>query len=84
MIERSQIDEDRQKDIGNPMPLEDSTSQAVKTTPTSDLRKTGIHPDYWSPLACSRDLKKGKMLGMSFAGDPIVLVRTKSGGIYAL
>ncbi len=84
MIERSQIDEDRKKDIGNPMPLEDSTSQSVKATPTSGLRKTGIHPDYWYPLARSRDLKKGKMLGVSFAGDPIVLVRTKSGGIYAL
>ncbi len=84
MIENSQIHADRQKNIGDPNSWEDSTSWSVRATPTSDLRKTGIHPDYWYPLARSRDLKKGKMLGVSFAGDPIVLVRTESGGVYAL
>jgi renierapurpurin 18,18'-hydroxylase len=40
-----------------------------------DLRKTGINPDFWYPLARSSDLKSGKTLGVSFAGEPIVLVR---------
>ena len=40
-----------------------------------DLRKTGIDPNFWYPLARSRDLKPGKTLGAHFAGDPIVLVR---------
>ena len=84
MIESSQLHPDRQKDIGDSAILEDPPSRSGQTIPTSDLRKTGIHPDYWYPLARSRDLKKGKMLGVSFAGDPIVLVRTESGGVYAL
>jgi renierapurpurin 18,18'-hydroxylase len=67
-----------------PMIPENRTSQSNETTPTTDLRKTGIHPDFWYPLARSKDLKKGKMLGVSFAGDPIVLVRTESGQVYAL
>jgi phenylpropionate dioxygenase-like ring-hydroxylating dioxygenase large terminal subunit len=84
MIEQSQMYVDKQKEIGAPITLEGPTSESGQTTPTSDLRKTGIHPDYWYPLARSKDLKKGKMLGVSFAGDPIVLVRTESGRIYAL
>jgi hypothetical protein len=84
MIEKSQIQGDTQKDFVAPLTLKGSTSRSGQTTPTADLRKTGIHPDYWYPLARSRDLKKGKMLGVSFAGDPIVLVRTESGRVYAL
>ena len=34
--------------------------------PEPDLRKTGIHPDYWYPLARSKDLKQGKPLGVAF------------------
>ena len=44
-----------------------------------DLRKTGIDPDFWYPLARSRDLKPGKTLGVHFAGEPIVLVRPAAG-----
>lgn len=49
-----------------------------------DLRKTGSHPDYWYPLARSRALKKGTATGVSYAGDPIVLVRTENGKLFAL
>lgn len=49
-----------------------------------DLRKTGAHPDYWYPLARSRDAKPGKVIGRRFAGDPIALVRTKTGKMFAL
>jgi phenylpropionate dioxygenase-like ring-hydroxylating dioxygenase large terminal subunit len=84
MIKPSQVPADIQKDIVPPIILERHRSRSGQTIPPSDLRKTGIHPNYWYPLARSRDLKKGKMLGVSFAGDPIVLVRTVSGQIYAL
>ena len=84
MIEQSQVHIHRQKERDARTILECPTSRSGQTPPTSDLRKTGLHPDYWYPLARSRDLKKGKMLGVSFAGDPIVLVRTVSGRIYAL
>jgi phenylpropionate dioxygenase-like ring-hydroxylating dioxygenase large terminal subunit len=49
-----------------------------------DLRKTGSHPDFWYPLARSRNLKKGAAMGVAFAGDPIALVRTESGSLFAL
>ncbi|MEX0951009.1 MAG: aromatic ring-hydroxylating dioxygenase subunit alpha [Gammaproteobacteria bacterium] len=49
-----------------------------------DLRKTGLHPDYWYPLARSRDVKVNKPHGVTFAGEPVVLVRTRSGDLYAL
>src|SRR5437899_2670319 len=49
-----------------------------------DLRKTGIHPDHWYPIARSKNLKTGRTLGASFAGDPIVLVRAEDGSTFAL
>ncbi|MCZ6801263.1 MAG: aromatic ring-hydroxylating dioxygenase subunit alpha [Nitrospirae bacterium] len=56
----------------------------LSTVDVPDLRKTNIHPDYWFPVAQSRDVKRKKTLGVLFAGSPIVLVRTESGGIFAL
>ncbi len=49
-----------------------------------DLRKIGIHPNYWYPVAVAAEVKKGKAHGATFAGEPIVIVRTESGKIYAL
>jgi len=49
-----------------------------------DIRKTGIHPDFWYPLARSRDVKPGKAYPVAFAGDPIVLVRPKEGELFAV
>jgi len=65
----------------------DNTNALDKTrlrTNQPDLRKTGCHPDHWYPLARSKDLKAGKALGVSFAGEPIVLVRTDAGSLFAL
>lgn len=50
----------------------------------ADLRRTGINPDFWYPVARSRNLKRGKTLAVKFAGDPIVLVRPKDGSCFAL
>ncbi|HBP86176.1 MAG TPA: aromatic ring-hydroxylating dioxygenase subunit alpha [Nitrospirales bacterium] len=83
-MEQSQIHIDRQKDRDPAFHLDGPASRSGQLPPTSDLRKTGIHPNYWYPLARSRDLKKGRMLGVFFAGDPIVLVRTETGRVYAL
>jgi renierapurpurin 18,18'-hydroxylase len=49
-----------------------------------DIRKTGIHPDFWYPLARSHEVKTGKAHAVTFAGEPIVLVRTENGEVYAL
>jgi renierapurpurin 18,18'-hydroxylase len=52
--------------------------------PVRDLRRVGIHPDYWYPLAWSHEVKRGKTHGVTFAGEPIVLARTESGKVFAL
>jgi phenylpropionate dioxygenase-like ring-hydroxylating dioxygenase large terminal subunit len=49
-----------------------------------DLRKVGAHPDHWYPIAWSRELKRGAMLARRFAGDPVVVVRSKEGVLFAL
>ncbi|MGE0486765.1 MAG: Rieske 2Fe-2S domain-containing protein [Gammaproteobacteria bacterium] len=51
---------------------------------TRDIRKTAIDPDFWYPVARSRDLKPGKAIAVTFAGAPIVLVRTRDGELFAL
>ncbi len=47
-------------------------------------RNTGLHPDFWYPLARSNDIKPGQTLGVRFAGEPIVLVRPQQGAVFAL
>ncbi len=54
------------------------------TAPMTDLRRVGVHPDHWYPVAWSRELKPGKALGVRFAGEPVVLVRPKEGAVFAL
>jgi phenylpropionate dioxygenase-like ring-hydroxylating dioxygenase large terminal subunit len=49
-----------------------------------DLRRVGTHPDYWYPVAWSREVKTGATRGVRFAGDPIVLYRGSSGRVFAL
>jgi renierapurpurin 18,18'-hydroxylase len=49
-----------------------------------DLRRIGVHPDYWYPLAWSRELAPGRAIGRRFAGEPIVLYRGEQGGVFAL
>lgn len=52
--------------------------------PAADLRRTRAHPDYWYPIARSHELRPGAVLARCFAGDPIVLVRTDEGRLFAL
>jgi phenylpropionate dioxygenase-like ring-hydroxylating dioxygenase large terminal subunit len=66
------------------VPLDSSAVTPSTQAPERDLRRVPIHPDYWYPLAWSREVKRGKTLGVHFAGEPIVLVRTESGTIFAL
>ncbi|HTH75884.1 MAG TPA: aromatic ring-hydroxylating dioxygenase subunit alpha [Trinickia sp.] len=67
------------------MPVLDSTAiDSPASAGARDLRRVPIHPDHWYPLAWSREVKRGKALGVHFAGDPIVLARTQSGKVFAL
>ena len=49
-----------------------------------DLRRVGIHQDFWYPVARSSSVKRGRALAVTFAGDPIVLARSESGSLFAL
>jgi len=49
-----------------------------------DLRKIGLNPNFWYPLARTQDLRFGKPLAVTFAGEPIVLVRPEKGDLFAL
>ena len=52
--------------------------------PPQDIRRSGLDPEFWYPVARSKDLKRGKTLGVHFAGEPIVLIRPKSDQAFAL
>ncbi len=43
-----------------------------------------INPDFWHPVAWSRELRTGHPLAVRFAGQPIVLARPRTGPIFAL
>jgi phenylpropionate dioxygenase-like ring-hydroxylating dioxygenase large terminal subunit len=69
------------------MTIAQSTASADPVTavqPLLDIRKSAIDPNFWYPLARTKDLKRGKTLAVSFAGEPIVLVRPKAGLPFAL
>jgi renierapurpurin 18,18'-hydroxylase len=65
-------------------PLDSSTADNLAKPAVRDLRRVDIHPDYWYPLAWSREVKRGKTHAVRFAGEPIVLARTDSGKVIAL
>jgi len=50
----------------------------------ADLRRIGIHPDFWYPVALSGDVRKKKTYPATFAGERIALYRGESGAVYAL
>lgn len=77
----SALPEQRSQAIPEP-PLHLAAHHQHSTPP--DIRKTGLRPDYWYPLAKSEQVARGKTLGVSFAGEPIVLVRTERGDVFAL
>jgi nitrite reductase/ring-hydroxylating ferredoxin subunit len=61
-----------------------STVRTVIEASSRDLRRVNIRPDHWYPLALSHEVKRGKAHGVRFAGEPIVLVRSASGTVFAL
>jgi phenylpropionate dioxygenase-like ring-hydroxylating dioxygenase large terminal subunit len=65
-------------------PLDNNTDDTPGEASVRDLRRVDIHPDFWYPLAWSREVKRAKPHGVHFAGEPIVLVRTESGKVFAL
>ncbi|MFB6836123.1 Rieske 2Fe-2S domain-containing protein [Streptomyces sp. NPDC056361] len=50
----------------------------------ADLRRVGIDPDFWYPVARSASLPRNKVRAASFAGRRIALYRGAGGTVYAL
>lgn len=57
---------------------------ADKASAPKNLRASALDPNFWYPLARASRLKRGQTLGVTFAGEPICLVRGESGAVYAL
>jgi len=51
---------------------------------TADLRRIHCDPNFWYPVAWSRELKPGKTIATRYAGEPIALVRPVEGTVFAL
>jgi phenylpropionate dioxygenase-like ring-hydroxylating dioxygenase large terminal subunit len=49
-----------------------------------DLRRTDSHPDYWYPIAWSEDVKPGQIVARRYAGEPVAVIRSKDGQLFAL
>lgn len=60
------------------------TRSPARLTAGVDLRRTDSHPDYWYPVAWSHELKPGRMLARTYAGEPIAVVRGQDGRVFAL
>ncbi|MDE2292442.1 MAG: aromatic ring-hydroxylating dioxygenase subunit alpha [Elusimicrobia bacterium] len=58
--------------------------ESLQEAKGKDLRRVGLHPDNWAPVARSRQLKPGRLLSVSFAGQPIALARSEAGTVFAL
>jgi renierapurpurin 18,18'-hydroxylase len=50
----------------------------------ADLRRTGIDPDFWYPVALSADVRLNAAHATAFAGERIALYRGASGTVHAL
>lgn len=61
-----------------------SPDMGLHTLTQPDIRKVRICPDFWYPVAWSRELKIGKAHATWFAGQPVVLVRGEAGDVFAL
>jgi phenylpropionate dioxygenase-like ring-hydroxylating dioxygenase large terminal subunit len=59
-------------------------AHAAAEPPPQDIRKCALDPDFWYPVARSKDLKRGKTLAVRFGGEPIVLVRPLRDPVFAL
>jgi renierapurpurin 18,18'-hydroxylase len=63
------------------LPAQDA---AIGSPEIADLRRVGINPDFWYPVAVSASVRKNKTFAARFAGHRIALYRGATGVVYAL
>jgi renierapurpurin 18,18'-hydroxylase len=56
----------------------------LRSGAVADLRRVGINPDFWYPVALSGSVRREKTFAATFAGERIALYRGESGTVYAL
>ncbi|HEX8007914.1 MAG TPA: aromatic ring-hydroxylating dioxygenase subunit alpha [Trebonia sp.] len=56
----------------------------IASAEIADLRRVGINPDYWYPVALSASVRKEKTFAATFANQRIALYRGASGAVYAM
>jgi phenylpropionate dioxygenase-like ring-hydroxylating dioxygenase large terminal subunit len=49
-----------------------------------DLRRIDCHPDFWYPIAWSEEVRPGKMIARAYAGEPVAVIRSADGKLFAL
>ena len=59
-------------------------SETIATVEIADLRRIGISPDFWYPVAVSTSVRRERTFAATFAGQRIALYRSASGIVYAL
>lgn len=65
--------------------IESALAQGEGLTPRpTDLRRVGIDPDAWYPVAASRSVPRNKVFAASFAGERIAVYRGATGAVHAL
>ncbi|MFD5813153.1 Rieske 2Fe-2S domain-containing protein [Streptomyces sp. NPDC127038] len=67
-----------------PVPRHSDSRPAAGSGAVSDLRRVGISPDHWYPVATSRKVRRNRTFAAVFAGERIVLYRGRSGAVHAL
>ena len=66
------------------VPREDGWRRRDRRGNEPDLRRIGLHPDFWHPLARSKDVAAGGTYLAMYGGQPIVLARADDGEVFAL
>ena len=61
-----------------------ASGETIAAEKSEDLRRVGIHPDFWYPVALCGDVRTGKTFAARFAGQRIAVYRGASGQLYAL
>jgi phenylpropionate dioxygenase-like ring-hydroxylating dioxygenase large terminal subunit len=59
-------------------------SAALRENSRPDVRRVGLNPDHWFPLADAAALAPGGIARAQFVGEPIAIVRSASGRVFAL
>ena len=70
--------------LDDTVPAETGPAETGPAGAVADLRRTGINPDFWYPVAVSASVRKKKTFAAVFAGERIALYRGESGTVYAL